>query len=107
MSEEPSMFTQEMMERLSFPALAMLAVDRFVNDTAEDSDTEIDTSSLMITEFAYSPELIKATITDVSSTVKFVVVTVDVFASVNILRYDFKLRGRISSDAQPEESEDL
>lgn len=107
MSEEPSIVTQEMMDRLSIPALAMLAVDRFVNGTAEDSDTEIDTASLMITEFAYSPELIKATITDVNNTVKFVVTTVDVFASVNILRYDFKLSGRISSDAQPEESEDL
>lgn len=107
MSEEPNIFTQEMMDRLSTPALAMLAVDRFVNDTAEDSDTEIDTASLMITEFAYSPELIKATITDVNNTVKFVVVSVDLFASVTITQYDFQLGGRISSDAQPEESEEL
>lgn len=107
MSEEPSIVTQEMVDRLSIPALMMLAVDRFVNSTAEDSDTEIDTASLMITEFTYSPELIKATITDVDNTVKFVVITVDVFASVTIMRYDFKLSGRISSDVQPEESEEL
>lgn len=106
MSEEPSIFTQEMMERLSIPAMVMLAVDRLVT-SSEDADTEIDTESLMITEFAYSPELIKATVTDVNNTVKFVVTTVDVFASVTIIRYDFKLSGRISSDAQPEESEDL
>lgn len=106
MSEEPSIFTQEMMERLSIPAMVMLAVDRLVT-SSEDADTEIDTASLMITEFAYSPELIKATVTDVNNTVKFVVTTVDVFASVTIIRYDFKLSGRISSDAQPEESEDL
>lgn len=106
MSEEPSIFTQEMMERLSIPAMVMLAVDRLVT-SSEDADAEIDTASLMITEFAYSPELIKATVTDVNNTVKFVVTTVDVFASVTIIRYDFKLSGRISSDAQPEESEDL
>lgn len=106
MSEEPSIFTQEMMERLSIPAMVMLAVDRLVT-SSEDADTEIDTASLMITEFAYSPELIKATVTDVNNTVKFVVTTVDVFASVTIMRYDFKLSGRISSDVQPEESEDL
>lgn len=106
MSEEPNIFTQEMMERLSIPAMVMLAVDRLVT-SSEDADTEIDTASLMITEFTYSPELIKATITDVNNTVKFVVTTVDVFASVTIMRYDFKLSGRISSDVQPEESEDL
>lgn len=106
MSEEPSIFTQEMMERLSIPAMVMLAVDRLVT-SSEDADTEIDTASLMITEFAYSPELIKATVTDVNNTVKFVVTTVDVFASVTIIRYDFKLSGRISSDVQPEESEEL
>lgn len=107
MSEEPSMFTQEMMERLSIPALVMMAVDRFVNGTAEDSDTEIDTASLMITEFAYSPELIKATVTDVNNTVKFVVVTVDVFKTVTIHRYDFKLSGQIGPEAESEESEEL
>ena len=78
MSEEPSIVTQEMMERLSIPAMVMLAVDRLVT-SSEDADTEIDTASLMITEFAYSPELIKATITDVNNTVKFVVTTVDFF----------------------------
>lgn len=107
MSEEPSMFTQEMMERLSIPALVMIAVDRFVQGTAEDTDTEFDTASLMITEFAYSPELIKATVTDVNNTVKFVVTTVDVFASVTIMRYDFKLSGRISPEAESEESVEL
>lgn len=107
MSEEPSMFTQEMMERLSIPALVMLAVDRFVQGTAEESPTEFETASLMITEFTYSPELIKATVTDVNNTVKFQVHTVDVFKTVTIHRYDFKLSGRISPEAESEESVEL